>query len=84
MGRLQKFVNGSLLIYFLFMVIMTPLLDIGYIFTWYGNDNLSRPLFLVFLILVDHLLVWPLSIANFYGIFTGNPLLKNFRFTESF
>ncbi|MCL7028563.1 hypothetical protein MKW94_010382 [Papaver nudicaule] len=71
MGRLQKLMNGLLLIYFLFMVIVTPLIDIGHIFARYGNANFSVPGSFVVLILVEHLLVWPLCIANFYGIFTG-------------
>ncbi|MCL7032760.1 hypothetical protein MKW94_015566 [Papaver nudicaule] len=58
------------------MVIWTPLIDIGHILARYGNTNFSIPRFFVVLILVEHLLVWPLCIANFYGIFTGKPWAK--------
>ncbi|MCL7034270.1 hypothetical protein MKW94_010674 [Papaver nudicaule] len=58
------------------MVVWTPLIDIGHILARYGNPNFSIPRFFVVLILVEHLLVWPLCIANFYGIFTRKSWAK--------
>ncbi|MCL7042966.1 hypothetical protein MKW94_030575 [Papaver nudicaule] len=76
MGRLQKLINGLLLIYFLFMVIWTPLADVGHILGRYFCPDFSVPGSYIVLILVEHLLVWPLCVANFYGIFTGKSWAK--------
>ncbi|KAI3886719.1 hypothetical protein MKW92_048245 [Papaver armeniacum] len=72
-----------LLIHFLFMVIVTPLIDIGHILTWYANNgngdapsSIKIPHLAVVFILFEHLLVWPLCIANFYGIFKGKSWVK--------
>ncbi|KAI3894924.1 hypothetical protein MKX03_022862 [Papaver bracteatum] len=76
----QKCINGLLLIYFLFMVIVTPLIDIGHILTWYANNengsSIMIPHFAVVFILFEHLIVWPLCIANLYGIFKGKSWVK--------
>ncbi|KAI3907124.1 hypothetical protein MKW92_002530 [Papaver armeniacum] len=79
----QKCINGLLLIHFLFMVIVTPLIDIGHILTWYANNgngdapsSIKIPHLAVVFILFEHLLVWPLCIANFYGIFKGKSWVK--------
>ncbi|RZC44048.1 hypothetical protein C5167_036998 [Papaver somniferum] len=79
----QKCINGLLLIYFLFMVIVTPLIDVGHILTWYATNKIGDatssnkiPHFAVVFILFEHLLVWPLCIANFYGIFKAKSWVK--------
>ncbi|KAI3914668.1 hypothetical protein MKW92_053851 [Papaver armeniacum] len=79
----QKCINGLLLIHFLFMVIVTPLIDISHILTWYANNgngdapsSIKIPHLAVVFILFEHLLVWPLCIANFYGIFKGKSWVK--------
>ncbi|KAI3996231.1 hypothetical protein MKX01_026699 [Papaver californicum] len=78
----QKCINGLLLIYFVFMVIVTPVIDIGHILAWYTNNengdylSIKIPDFVVVFILFEHLLVWPLCIANFYGIFKGKSWVK--------
>ncbi|KAI3939726.1 hypothetical protein MKW92_013589 [Papaver armeniacum] len=85
----QKCINGLLLIYFLFMVIATPMIDIVHILTWYANNengdapsSIKIPHLAVVFIFFEHLIVWPLCIANLYGIFkvnyyaSSNPFLQ--------
>ncbi|KAI3956522.1 hypothetical protein MKW92_048112 [Papaver armeniacum] len=79
----QKCINGLLLIYFLFMVIATPMIDIGHILTWYANNengdapsSIKIPHLAVVFIFFEHLIVWPLCIANLYGIFKGKSWVK--------
>ncbi|RZC65612.1 hypothetical protein C5167_009304 [Papaver somniferum] len=91
---LQSLMNGLLLIYFLFMVIVTPLFDcqsclpsslfpdvLVDLNTWYANEHgdylsIEKPHFFVGLIWLELIVMWPLCIANFYGIFASKSWVK--------
>ncbi|KAI3986642.1 hypothetical protein MKX01_014180 [Papaver californicum] len=70
---LEKLMNGLLLIYFLFMVIVTPLFDCqSCLPTSFFPDVLVD----MNMAIIRLLVMWPLCIVNFYGIFTSKSWVK--------